>query len=129
MAPLSYAPLDHGCAFTSDAIPEGIVATAGSTLRILSVEAEGSGLGTEDEAFNSTSSALRYTPREMCLLSTGAAQPQQERSLVLAVVESDYNDYGLEEKTAMGFNASHVPLFSSNNPQVNKRNDSNILQS
>ena len=106
MAPLSYAPLDHGCAFTSDAIPEGIVATAGSTLRILSVEAEGSGLGTEDEAFNSTSSALRYTPREMCLLSTGAAQPQQERSLVLAVVESDYNDYGLEEKTAMGFDGT-----------------------
>lgn len=106
MAPLSYAPLDHGCAFTSDAIPEGIVATAGSTLRILSVEAEGSGLGTEDEAFNSTSSALRYTPRKMCLLSTGTTQPQQERSLVLAVVESDYNDYGLEEKTAMGFDGT-----------------------
>lgn len=106
MAPLSYAPLDHGCAFTSHAIPEGIVATAGSTLRILSVEAEGSGLGTEDEAFNSTSSALRYTPRKMCLLSTGTTQPQQERSLVLAVVESDCNDYGLEEKTAMGFDGT-----------------------
>mmetsp|Transcript_32687 Transcript_32687/g.70801 ORF Transcript_32687/g.70801 Transcript_32687/m.70801 type:complete len:1345 (-) Transcript_32687:136-4170(-) len=110
MAPLSYAPLDHGCAFTSAAIPEGIVATAGSTLRILSVEAEGSGLGTDDEAFNSKAASLRYTPRKMCLLSTGggvaASQPPQDRKLVLAVVESDYNDYGLEEKTAMGFDGT-----------------------
>jgi splicing factor 3B subunit 3 len=109
MAPLSYLPLDHGCAFSSATIREGIVATAGSTLRILSVEAEGSGLGTEDEAFNAKSADLRYTPRQMCLLSTGggaAPQKQEDRKIVLAVVESDYNDYGLEEKSAMGFDAT-----------------------
>jgi splicing factor 3B subunit 3 len=50
MAPLSYAPLDHGCSFRSDAINEGIVATAGKTLRVLSVDS--SGMGDNNEAFN-----------------------------------------------------------------------------
>jgi splicing factor 3B subunit 3 len=47
----------------------------------------------------------------MTLLSTAAsttaaaaADPQQQqRKVVLAIVESDYNDYGQEEKTSMGF--------------------------
>jgi splicing factor 3B subunit 3 len=110
MAPLSYAPLDHGCSFTSEAIREGIVATAGTTLRILSVEAEGAGLGSEDEAFNSNRVDLRYTPRQMCLLAAGggSTQPQQtqERKLVLVVVESDCNDHGHQEKINMGFDPS-----------------------
>ena len=99
MAPLSYAPLDHGCSFSSDAIKEGIVATSGTTLRILSVESEGACLGTEDEAFNSNQVDLRYTPRQMCLLAAG----EESKKLVLAVVESDYNDYSLAQKNAMGF--------------------------
>lgn len=113
LAPLSYARLDHGCAFSSEAVREGIVATAGTTLRILSVEAEnGNGLGSmEDESFNSNSVELTYTPRGMCLLATGGGaaagqQPAQPRKLVLAVVESDANDYGREERVAMGFDAS-----------------------
>lgn len=101
MAPLSYAPLDHGCSFSSDAIKEGIVATSGTTLRILSVESQGSALGTEDEAFNSNKVDLRYTPRQMCLHAAGTQA--DAKKLVLAVVESDYNDYGLEKKNAMGF--------------------------
>ncbi len=101
MAPLSYAPLDHGCSFSSEAIKEGIVATSGTTLRILSVESEGACLGTEDEAFNSNRVEMRYTPRQMCLLATGSQEGT--RNLVLAVVESDYNDYGMEQKNAMGF--------------------------
>ena len=111
MAPLSYAPLDHGCAFSSEAIREGIVATAGTTLRILSVESEGATLGTEEEAFNSNKVPLRYTPRQMCLLATGggsAPQKQEARKIVLAIVESDYNDYGMEEKKAMGFDPTGV---------------------
>jgi len=104
MAPLSYAPLDHGCAFTSEAIAEGIVATSGTTLRILAVEAEGAGLGvSEDEAFNSNRVELRYTPRQMCLLAAGGGVSQEARKLVLVTVESDINDYGMVEKERMGF--------------------------
>jgi len=74
-------------------------------LRILSVETEGAGLGTEEEAFNSNKVALRYTPRQMCLLAAGkgTASQQDSRKIVLAIVESDYNDYGMEEKKSMGF--------------------------
>lgn len=105
MAPLSYAPLDHGCSFSSESIREGIVATSGTTLRILSIEAEGSSIGGEDEAFNSNRADLRYTPRQMCLLAAGGGALQQadKRKLVLVIVESDYNDYGHEEKASMGF--------------------------
>jgi len=101
MAPLSYTPLDHGCSFSSDVIKEGIVATAGKTLRILSVDAAGME-GGEDEAFNINKVPLRYTPRQMTLLSTGGEQ----RKVVLAIVESDYNEYGHDEKKAMGFDAA-----------------------
>ena len=107
MAPLSYVPLDHGCSFSSDAIQDGIVATAGKTLRILSVDTAGME-GGEDEAFNTNKVSLRYTPRQMALLSTGggAGSTETQRKIVLAVVESDYNDYGLEEKTSMGFDST-----------------------
>jgi len=104
MAPLSYAPLDHGCSFTSEMIKEGIVATSGTTLRILAVEAEGACIGTADEAFNSNKVDLRYTPRQTCLLECGGGGlPQDARKLLLVLVESDYNDYGMEEKQSMGF--------------------------
>ena len=107
MAPLSYAPLDHGCAFSSEAVREGVVATAGKTLRIISVDTVGME-GGEEESFNTNRVPLRYTPRQMTLLSTTSSsggppdQPAQ-RKVVLAVVESDYNDYGQEEKDRMGF--------------------------
>lgn len=104
MAPLSYAPLDHGCSFASEAVGEGIVATAGKTLRILSVD---SGVldGGDNEAFNTRRMSLRYTPRQMTLMSAsaGTASTGDQRKVVLAVVESDTNEYGLEEKKAMGF--------------------------
>lgn len=101
MAPLSYVPLDHGCSFSSDAVHEGIVATAGKTLRILSVDTSGMGAG-EDEAFNTNKSALRYTPRQMTLMSVSSTD-SDKRKVVLVTVESDCNDYGLEERNAMGF--------------------------
>jgi len=101
MAPLSYAPLDHGCAFKSESVPEGVVATAGKTLRIISVDT--SAMETEDEAFNTNKVSLRYTPRQMTLLST---PDQSRRKVVVACVESDYNDYGEVEKKSMGFDPS-----------------------
>jgi splicing factor 3B subunit 3 len=105
MAPLSYAPLDHGCSFSSDAVREGVVATAGKTLRILSVDAVGVD-GGDEEAFNTNKVELRYTPRQMTLMSTTTGASTDERKVVLAVVESDYNDYGLEEKKGMGFDST-----------------------
>ena len=109
MAPLSYAPLDHGCAFSSEAVRDGVVATAGKTLRIISVDSAGME-GGEDESFNTNRVPLRYTPRQMTLLSTSAepssSQQQQARKVVLAIVESDYNDYGQDEKSSMGFDST-----------------------
>ena len=99
MAPLSYTPLDHGCAFSSEAVPEGVVATAGKTLRIVSVDASGLD-GNDDEAFNTNKVGLSYTPRQMTLVS---AAVNDKRKVVLAVVESDYNDYGKDDKIAKGF--------------------------
>lgn len=104
MAPLSYAPLDHGCSFSSDIVKEGIVATSGTTLRILSVDSDGASVGAADESFNSNIVNIRYTPRQMCLL---VADGQQEsKKLVLVLVESDYNDHGIEEKKDMGFDST-----------------------
>jgi len=107
---MSYAPLDHGCSFSNEAVREGIVATSGNTLRILSVGDSGdaaaaASLGSEDdEAFNSNRVNLRYTPRQMCLLS--ARISESSRKIVLAIVESDANDYGMEDKKAMGFDGT-----------------------
>jgi len=105
MAPLSYAPLDHGCSFTSDAVSEGIVATAGKTLRILSVDTAVMD-GGDNEAFNTRKVDLRYTPRQMTLMSVPVEADSDRRKVVLAVVESDANEYGLEEKKAMGFDVT-----------------------
>jgi len=101
MAPLSYVPLDHGCSFNSEVVQDGIVATAGKTLRILSVDTASMD-GGEDEAFNINKVALRYTPRQMTLLATGEVSATN-RKVVLVVVECDHNEYGYEEKQLMGF--------------------------
>jgi len=128
MAPLSYTPLDHGCAFSSEAVPEGVVATAGKTLRIISIDASGLD-GNDDEAFNTNKVSLRYTPRQMTLLSASAGDSSDasKRKVVLAVVESDYNDYGLEEKTSMGFDptgkSSKTAGGSSGDSKVKKEDD------
>ena len=107
MSPLSYVPLDHGCSFSSEMIREGIVATAGNTLRILSIDSTAIEAG-EDEAFNSQRVTLRYTPRQMTLLSTtpdASSQNGSNRKVVIAVAESDYNEYGSEAKEAMGIDS------------------------
>ena len=108
MAPMSYAPLDHGCSFSNEAVREGIVATSETTLRILSIGGNGGNdviLGAEDdEAFNSTQVGLRYTPRQMCLLS--AKISEASKKIVMAVVESDANDFGEEDKKAMDFDST-----------------------
>lgn len=124
MAPMSYAPLDHGCSFSNEAVREGIVATSGRTLRILSVGENGGNnalLGNDDdEAFNATNVSLRYTPRQMCLLS--AKIGETGKKIVLALVESDCNDYGEEDKRSMGFDGTGK-LKSASKKVESKSND------
>jgi splicing factor 3B subunit 3 len=74
LAPLSYEALEHAAPFASDQCPEGMVAVAGNTLRIVAVER----LGTE--SFNQTVCKLRYTPREL------SVNPDRR---TLAIVEAD----------------------------------------
>jgi splicing factor 3B subunit 3 len=122
MAPLSYTPLDHGCSFRSEAVREGVVATAGKTLRILSVDTV-----QEEDSFNTEKIPLRYTPRQMTLLSAGMGNSvgvTETRKIILAVVESDYNEYGQEAKIAMGFDGSGAPGASAN--AVGKANDESM---
>eukprot|EP00593_Proboscia_inermis_P010190 CAMPEP_0171301866 /NCGR_PEP_ID=MMETSP0816-20121228/11112_1 /TAXON_ID=420281 /ORGANISM="Proboscia inermis, Strain CCAP1064/1" /LENGTH=645 /DNA_ID=CAMNT_0011779793 /DNA_START=179 /DNA_END=2116 /DNA_ORIENTATION=+ len=96
--PLSYAPLDHAAMFRGAFVQEGIVATAGSTLRILSVETRGN----RGESFNQHCVGLRYTPRQMCLLELAGNAGGEPRRL-LAVCESDHNDYNADGKQSLGF--------------------------
>jgi splicing factor 3B subunit 3 len=129
MAPLSYTPLDHGCAFSSEAVPEGVVATAGKTLRIVSVDASGLD-GNDDEAFNTNKVGLRYTPRQMTLLSAategaaGASSSEApKRKVVLAIVESDYNDYGRDDKIAKGFHPDGAKPGGKSGKEAEKDDD------
>jgi len=73
--PLSYDTLEYAASFSSEQCPDGIVAVAGNTLRIITLE-----LG---ESFNQTLIPLKYTPRRLIIHpSTG----------LLALIESDHND-------------------------------------
>jgi splicing factor 3B subunit 3 len=99
-APLSYAPLDHAHALNSVIIGgEGIIATVGNTLRILSIDtasaiaAVTSSTMSKEGVFHLNKVDLRYTPRQQCLLG----------GKYLAFVESDVLEYSLEDKKAQGF--------------------------
>ena len=63
LAPLSYEILDYGSSFASEQAPEGIVAIAGNTLRILAVEKL-------HQRLNHVTIKLKYTPRRMVLHPT-----------------------------------------------------------
>ena len=81
-SPLAYQALEHGCSFASEHAPEGIVAVAGNTLRILSLDKLG-------DAFNAEAMPLRYTPRQVGVHSVSGN---------LVIVEADHNAYNGEEK-------------------------------
>jgi splicing factor 3B subunit 3 len=82
--PLSYEALEYAANFSSELCPEGIVAVAGNTLRIVTVENLGG-------VYNQVSFPLRYTPRKMCMLP--------DKSLV--VVEADHNEFSEAERAAI----------------------------
>jgi len=79
--PLSYDSLEYCSGFKSEPCPEGLVAIAGTTLRILSLEKLG-GL------FNQTSVKLKYTPRRLEIHpATGA----------LIVLETDHRAFSANQ--------------------------------
>jgi splicing factor 3B subunit 3 len=82
LAPLSYLPLDSAWAFNSEQCPEGIIATAANTLRIITLDRLG-------EMFNQTSHELKYTPRKMVL------HPQTS---YLIMIETDHNTFSFTQR-------------------------------
>ena len=81
-SPLAYQALEHGCSFASEHCPEGIVAIAGNTLRILSLDKLG-------DAFNAETAPMRYTPRKVVAHSVSGN---------LVVIESDQRAFNAEVK-------------------------------
>ena len=81
-SPLAYQVLEHGCSFASEHCPEGIVAIAGNTLRILSLDKLG-------DAFNAEAMPVRYTPRKVAVHSV---------SNNLVIIEADHRAFTADEK-------------------------------
>jgi len=82
VVPLSYQQLDYASTFASEQCAEGLVAVAGNTLRILTLDRLG-------DMFNQTSIPLRYTPRKMTQV------PHTSR---LLIVEADHNEFNASER-------------------------------
>ena len=77
ITPLSYENLEAASSFSSPKCPEGIVAIAGNTLRIISVDKLG-------DNFNHTVMPLRYTPRKIEV---------HHETNYLVILEKDHNCY------------------------------------
>merc|ERR1719272_2806060 len=74
MTPLSYDTLEYASGFCSEQCPDGIVAVAGNTLRIITIERLGQG-------FNEKVMPLLYTPRKSCVLPS---------TPLMLIVEADH---------------------------------------
>ncbi|KAG0263897.1 Splicing factor 3B subunit 3 [Mortierella polycephala] len=89
--PLSYEALEYAASFTSEQCLEGVVAIAGSELKIFTIEKFG-------QVFNQTPIPLTYTPRRFVV------NPVHK---TIAIIESDHQTYSpLEKKKkleALGF--------------------------
>jgi splicing factor 3B subunit 3 len=103
-APVSYEALEYASNFSSEMCPEGIVAVAGNTLRIVTVDNLGA-------MFNQTAFPLRYTPRKMCRVPN-------TRQLV--IVETDQHEYNEAERAALvASSSSSAPERKSGNSMGN----------
>ena len=80
--PLSYEMLEHVSDFSSEACPGGLVAVAGSTLRIVTIDNLGA-------MYNQIALPLRYTPRKMTRFP-GTSD--------LVIVEADHNEFNETER-------------------------------
>lgn len=81
LAPLSYDSLEFASGFASEQCPEGVVAIASNTLRILALEKLGA-------VFNQMSFPLEYTPRKYVVHDSGR----------MIMIETDHNAYTEETK-------------------------------
>ncbi|KAJ3040626.1 Splicing factor 3B subunit 3 [Rhizophlyctis rosea] len=77
LIPLSYEMLEYGSSFTSEQCPEGIVAIAGNTLRIITVEKLGN-------VFHQTIVPSTYTPRRFTV---------HPHTKTIVVIESEHGTY------------------------------------
>eukprot|EP00795_Rhopilema_esculentum_P001912 gene1912-16412_t len=75
LTPLSYEMLEYASGFMSEQCPEGLVAIAANTLRILALEKLGA-------VFNQISTPLKYTPRKFAI---------DAESSSLVIIETDHN--------------------------------------
>ncbi|XP_061998714.1 spliceosome-associated protein 130 A-like [Rosa rugosa] len=82
LTPLSYETLEYAASFSSDQCAEGVVAVAGSSLRVFTIERLG-------ETFNETVIPLRYTPRKFVV---------QVKRKLLVIIESDQGAFTAEER-------------------------------
>eukprot|EP01147_Barroeca_monosierra_P004133 gene4133-67_t len=73
LSPLSYELLEYAHIFSSEQLPEGIVAVTKNTLRILSLQNLGS-------IFNQSTIPLTYTPRQFIL---------DEKTAIAVIIEGD----------------------------------------
>ncbi|KAJ3280450.1 Splicing factor 3B subunit 3 [Borealophlyctis nickersoniae] len=85
LIPLSYDMLEFGSSFCSEQCPEGIVAVAGNTLRIVTVDKLGN-------VFHQTSIPLKYTPRRF------AVHPSSGN---FVIIESEHNTWCPSEKAKL----------------------------
>eukprot|EP01025_Chloroclados_australasicus_P032349 TRINITY_DN3279_c1_g1_i8.p1 TRINITY_DN3279_c1_g1~~TRINITY_DN3279_c1_g1_i8.p1 ORF type:complete len:556 (-),score=86.09 TRINITY_DN3279_c1_g1_i8:188-1855(-) len=85
LVPLAYLVLDHACSFASEQCPEGFVAVAKNTLRIIALERLG-------EPFNQSTMKLRYTPRKLLV------HPETK---YLITIEADQGTIPLEDREDM----------------------------
>jgi len=93
--PMSYDALEYASGFSSEQCPEGFVAVAGNTLRIISCDRLG-------DLFNQQAMQLSYTPRRFVPLPppriTLEQFQQEPGKIMLAIVEADHNAYNEETK-------------------------------
>ncbi|XP_022661518.1 splicing factor 3B subunit 3-like [Varroa jacobsoni] len=82
LTPLSYDSLEYASGFCSEQCPEGIVAIAGNTLRILALEKLGA-------VFNQVSSPLEMTPRRFAI---------DTKARKIIVIETEHNAYNEQMK-------------------------------
>lgn len=80
--PLSYEPLEHAAAFSSEHCEEGFIGVADKTLRIFMIEKFG-------EIFNSNVLPLRYTPRKMEI---------NPHNKTLVIIEAEHNSFPVEQR-------------------------------
>lgn len=99
-APISYDMLEYASNFASEVCPEGIVAIASNTLRVLTVDNLGA-------MFNQTAFNLRYTPRKMCRVND---------TNQLVVIETDHNEFNEEERAML--KQMHQQESSSNSMEI-----------